>query len=78
MSTTPTVRRYPRTLDDAFRGPRYADPIERPAHHYSPLCGWAWLAGGVLATAIGIVIAFAIADLVDPEGLGGTTVEQTK
>ena len=30
---TPTTRRYPRTLDDAFKGARYAGPIETPNGH---------------------------------------------
>ena len=42
-----TVRTYPRTLNDAFKGPDYACAIERrrPADR---AVNWAWFAGAVV------------------------------
>lgn len=40
-----TIRRHPRTLVDAFKGPDYACALERPAR--SPLPRVLWLVIGV-------------------------------
>lgn len=53
-----TYSRFPRTLDEAFRTARYADPIERHGRTgYPPL--W-WLAMWV-AAIFAIAIAWATA-----------------
>ena len=54
----PTTRRYPRTMEDAFRGAAYGCAVE----HYKPAMRSAstvagWLAVGLSLFSIGVAIA---------------------
>ncbi len=51
-----TTRRYPRTLDDAFKGADYADPIRR---YRSPMVER--VADVVLAVIIGLALFVIVA-----------------
>jgi len=53
----PTVRRYARTLDDAFRGVDYATAIHRVGR---PVSFGERIAGVIVATVIGVLIACAL------------------
>jgi hypothetical protein len=53
----PTVRRYARTLDDAFRGVDYATAIHRTG---PPVPFGERIAGVIVATVVGVLIACAL------------------
>ena len=53
----PTVRRYPRTLSDAFKGIDYAIAIHRPGR---PVPAGERIAGVVVAVVVGICGACAL------------------